>query len=78
MPAVKGGTVNFYNDLQDVIASDPSGDMMIFTGNWNARPGPTDMATRYILGKVVLGMECANAPPPQHWKLMKAYYALTR
>ncbi len=70
--------MNFYDDLQDVIDNDPLEDMMIFAGNWNARLGPTDMATRYILGKVVLGMGCANAPPPQNLKLRKAYYASTK
>ncbi len=69
LPVLKGGTVNVYDDLQDVIDSDASGDMMISTGDWNARHGPTDKATRYILGKVALVMGYANAPPPQKKKI---------
>ncbi len=34
--------------------------MLIIVGDWNARPGPVDMATRHILGKFAVGTRCAN------------------
>ncbi len=33
--------------------------MLIVAGDWNARPGPMDMATRHTLGKFSLGTSCA-------------------
>ncbi len=36
------------------------GDKLIVAEDWNARPGPVDMATRHILGKFALGTKCAN------------------
>ncbi len=34
--------------------------MLIVAGDWNARPGPADPATRHILGKFAVGTRCAN------------------
>ncbi len=48
---------SFYDDLQDAV---PTGDMVIVAGDWNARPGPVDAATRHILGKFAVGTRCAN------------------
>ncbi len=50
----------FYDDLQDAVDRVPAGDMLIVAGDWNARPGPADPATRHILGKFAVGMRCAN------------------
>ncbi len=36
---------SFY-DLQDAVDRVPAGDMLIVAGDWNARPGPADPATR--------------------------------
>ncbi len=33
--------------------------MLIVAGDWNARPGPVDRATRHILGKFAVGTKCA-------------------
>ncbi len=43
---------SFYDDLQDAVGRVPSGDMLIVAGDWNARPGPVDTATRHILGSL--------------------------
>ncbi len=51
---------SFYNDLQDAVGRVPTGDMLIVAGDWNARPGPVDPATRHILGKFAVGTRCAN------------------
>ncbi len=50
----------FYDDVQDAVDRAPAGDMLIVAGNWNARPGPADPATRHILGKFAVGTRCAN------------------
>ncbi len=50
----------FYDDLQGAVDRVPTADMLIVAGDWNARPGPMDQATRYILGKFAVGMTCAN------------------
>ncbi len=34
--------------------------MLVVAGDWNSRPGPVDMATRYILGKFALGPRCGS------------------
>ncbi len=34
--------------------------MLIVAGDWNARPGPKDVAAWHILGKLVLRSRCAN------------------
>ncbi len=34
--------------------------MLIVAGDWNARPGPMDPATRHILGKFAAGTRRAN------------------
>ncbi len=47
--------VNFYDDLQDTVGRVPTRDMLIVAGDWNARPGPVDTATRHILGKFAGG-----------------------
>ncbi len=39
---------SFYDDLQDAVDRVPAGDMLIVAGDWNARPGPADPATRHI------------------------------
>ncbi len=70
---LKGTTVNltvvavyaptldsFFDNLQDVVDRVPAGDMLIVAGDWNARPGPVDPATRHILGKFAVGMRCVN------------------
>ncbi len=36
---------SLYDYLQDAIDTAPSADMLIGAGDWNARPGPADMAT---------------------------------
>ncbi len=41
---------SFYDDLQAAVDRVPAGDMLIVTGDWNARPDPVDTATRHILG----------------------------
>ncbi len=46
---------SFYDDLQDAVDRVPAGDMLIVAGDWNARPGPADPATRHILGKFAVG-----------------------
>ncbi len=51
---------SFYDDLQDAVGRVPAGDMLIVAGEWNARPGPADPATRYILSKFAVGTRCAN------------------
>ncbi len=51
---------SFYDDLQDAVNRVPAGDILIVAGDWNARPGPADPATRHILGKFAVGTRCAN------------------
>ncbi len=51
---------SFYGDLQDAVDRVTAGDMLIVAGDWNARPGPVDTATRHILGKFAVGTRCAN------------------
>ncbi len=34
--------------------------MLIVAGDWSARPGPADPATRHILGKFAVGTRCVN------------------
>ncbi len=51
---------SFYDGLQDAVGRVPSGDMLIVAGDWNARPGPVDTATRHILGMFAVGTRCAN------------------
>ncbi len=34
--------------------------MLVVAGDWNARPGPVDTATRYVLGRFAEGTKCAN------------------
>ncbi len=47
---------SFYGDLQDAVDRVSAGDMLIVAGDWNARPGPVDGPTRYILGKFALAL----------------------
>ncbi len=35
---------SFYDDLQDAVGRVPTGDMLIVSGDWNARPGPVNTA----------------------------------
>ncbi len=35
-------------------------DMLIVTGDWNARPDPEDMTTQHILGRFDLSTRCTN------------------
>ncbi len=51
---------SFNDGLQDAIDSAASGDMLIVAGDWNARPSPADVATRHILGNVMLRTRYAN------------------
>ncbi len=51
---------SFYDDRQDAVDRVPAGDMLIVTGDWNARPGPVKPATRHILGNFGFGTSCAN------------------
>ncbi len=44
---------SFYDDLQDAVGRVPA-------GNWNARPGPVDAATWYILDQLTAGTRWAN------------------
>ncbi len=55
---------SFYDDLLNAVGRVPTGDMLIAAGNWNARPGPVDTATRHILGKFAVGTRCANGDRP--------------
>ncbi len=48
------------NDLQDAINEVPTSDILVVAGDWNARTGPVDDATRQILGRFALGPRCAN------------------
>ena len=50
----------FYADLQTLVDSVPSRDVLIVAGDWNARTGPADDATRHILGRFALGDRCDN------------------
>ncbi len=56
--AVYAPTLNakdsFYDELQD------AGDVLIVAVDWDARLGPVDVATLYILGKFALGPRCAS------------------
>ncbi len=45
---------SFYNDLQVAL------DSADFAGECNAKSGPTDIATRHILGKFALRLGYAN------------------
>ncbi len=51
---------SFNDDLQDAVDRVPERDMPIIAGDWSARPGPVDKATRRILGKFAVGTRCAN------------------
>ncbi len=51
---------SFNYNLKDVINSAPTGDMLIFTGGWNARPDPMATATLHALVMFDLGPKCAN------------------
>ncbi len=51
---------SFYDDLQDAVDRVPTGDMQIVAGEWNARLGPAELATRHSLFKFALGTRCAN------------------
>ncbi len=42
-----------YDAIQDAVDRVPTGD-------WNARPGALDKATRHILGKFTLSTKCAS------------------
>ena len=50
----------FYQQLQSVIDEVPRNDVLVIAGDWNARVGPADDATRHILGKFGLGQRCEN------------------
>ncbi len=60
LDAAEGAKDSFYADIQDAVDRVPAGDMLFVTGDWNARPGPVDMATRHILCKFAVGTRCAN------------------
>ncbi len=49
-----GAKDSFYDGLQGMINSTPSGDMLIVARDWNARPGLADMVTHP--GKVCSGL----------------------
>ncbi len=50
----------FYDDVHDAVGGVPAGNMLIVTGDWNARPGPVDTATWHILDKFAVGTGWAN------------------
>ncbi len=43
---------SFTDDLQGAVGGVPAGNILIVAGDWNARPGPVDTATRHILGSL--------------------------
>ncbi len=45
----------FYDDA---VGRVPARDMLIVAGDWNARPGPVDSATRHVLGRFAVGTRC--------------------
>ncbi len=47
---------NFMMKFKTQSAEFSAGDMLIVAGDWNARPGPVDMATQHF----ALGPRCAN------------------
>ncbi len=49
-----------YDVIQEAVDRVPAGDMLTATGDWNARPGALDKATRHILGKFTLSTKCAS------------------
>ncbi len=51
---------SFFDDLQDSFGRAPTEDKLIVAEDWNARPGPVDMANKHTLGKFALGTKCAN------------------
>jgi hypothetical protein len=50
----------FYNQLQEVVNRTPRRDVLLIAGDWNARTGAADDATRHILGRFGLGQRCEN------------------
>ncbi len=54
-------TKDSFNDvLQGGVGRISTGDMLIVTGDSNAKPGPVATATRHILGKFGVGTMSAN------------------
>ncbi len=49
-----------YSQLQAFVDEVPTGDILIVTGDWNARTGPADATSRHVLGSFVLGIRCFN------------------
>ncbi len=59
LDAAEEANDSLYDYLQDAVDRVTAGDMLIVAGDWNARPGPVDTATRHILGKFTVGTRCA-------------------
>ena len=51
---------DIYHDLQAVVDSTPSTDLLVVAGDWNACTGPADENTRYVLGRFALSTWCDN------------------
>ncbi len=60
LDAAKETKDSFYDDLQNAVDRVPAGDMLTVTGDWNAKPGPVDPATRHVSCKFAVGARCAN------------------
>jgi exonuclease III len=56
-PSVKD---TFYEDLQEALNQTPRRDMLVIAGDWNARVGQQEEATRHIIGRFTLGQRCDN------------------
>ena len=50
----------FYGTLQVHKSRVPTSDMLIFAGDWNARPGHNDEYSRPYLGNYSIGDQCSN------------------
>ncbi|VDP76289.1 unnamed protein product [Echinostoma caproni] len=50
----------FYDSLQSLVNEVPEPDLLAISGDWNARPGPQEEATRRIVRWFGLGQRYEN------------------
>ena len=51
---------DIYHNLQAIVDCTLSTDLLVITGDWNARNGPEDENTRHVLGRFALSPRCDN------------------